>query len=71
MFGLKLRGSWRTSLFGAGGVLTALFAALSAQFDSDPLTQANWGATLAVVFAGLTGIFARDNSVSSEDVGIR
>lgn len=65
-----IQGSWKTSLGGMGallGGLALLCKALGAE-HSDPqqLLEA-----FALVSAGFTGIFARDNNKSSEDVGAK
>jgi hypothetical protein len=56
--------SWKTTLFGiltaaAGGVATTA---------TDPQVG-KWGALLSAVFAGLIGLFSRDNKVTSEQAG--
>lgn len=50
-------------------VVTALTNAASALFDNDPATLVDLDTTITAVTAGLGLIFARDNKVSSEDVG--
>ena len=62
-------GSWRTTLAGVGTILGAVGAALSALFDSDPLTVVSWPALMAAVTVGLGLISARDNVVTSEAAG--
>ena len=54
--------SWKTTLFGA---LAALAAYLSAQEGGVKIA----GQILGGVSIGLMGIFARDNNVTSEQVG--
>lgn len=63
--------SWKTTTAGIGTILAALGAALSAQFDADPLTVANWGAVITAITAGVGLILARDNDKSSEDAGVK
>jgi hypothetical protein len=41
--------------------------ALSAHFDADSTTVADWGAVLAAIIIGVGLIVARDNDVSSEE----
>lgn len=61
--------SWKTTTAGVGAILIAIGSAMSAQFDSDPATVADWGAVIAAVIAGIGLIFARDNKVTSEQAG--
>jgi len=63
--------SWKTTLAGVGAIMMAVGAALSAHFDSDATTVANWGAVMAAVIAGIGLIAARDNNVSSEQAGAK
>lgn len=61
--------SWKTSAAGIGAILIAIGSALSAQFDNDPTSVADWGAVFAAVIAGIGLLFARDNKVTSEQAG--
>ena len=61
--------SWKTTVFGATGLLYLLPPALHAQFDGDPTTIAAWGPVVAAAVTALAFFFARDNSVSSEQAG--
>lgn len=63
--------SWKTTGAGIGAILVAVGSALTAMFDGDPATVADWGAVVAAVIAGIGLIAARDNDKSSQDVGIR
>ena len=63
--------SWKTTGAGIGAILVAVGSALSATFDSDPLTVADWGAVIAAVIAGIGLIAARDNDKTSEEVGAK
>lgn len=61
--------SWKTSL---ASLASALGIALSqAPADSLPHWLRVAGLAMSVVGLALAGIFARDNDVSSEDVGIK
>lgn len=63
--------SWKTTV---AGVLTAIIPVLNAVqafIDGDPATVPDWGLAIAAVTAGLGLIFARDNSVSSEEAGAK
>jgi len=61
--------SWKTTTAGVGAILIAVGSALSAQFDNDPTSVADWGAVIAAVIAGVGLLFARDNKVTSEQAG--
>lgn len=63
--------SWRTTLAGIGAILVAVGSAVTAIFDNDPATVADWGAVTAAVIAGIGLIMARDNKVSSEQAGAK
>lgn len=63
--------SWKTTGAGLGAILVAVGSALTATFDADPLTVADWGSVIAAVIAGIGLIAARDNDKSSEQVGAR
>jgi hypothetical protein len=52
-------------------MLIAAGGALSATFDNDPSTVADWTAVIAAFIAGFGLIFARDNKVSSEGAGVK
>lgn len=63
--------SWKTTLAGVGTILTAVGVALKAVFDGDPATSVNFEATITAITAGVGLILARDNSVSSEQAGVK
>lgn len=63
--------SWRTTVAGVGAMLVAIGGALSATFDNDPATTADWTAVIAACIAGFGLLFARDNKVSSEKAGAK
>lgn len=63
--------SWRTTVTGIGAILVAVGGAVSATFDNDPATVADWAAVIAACIAGFGLIFARDNKVSSEQAGAK
>lgn len=66
-----MKASWRTTAAGIGAILVAVGGALSATFDNDPATVADWSAVIAAGIAGFGLIFARDNTVSSEAAGAK
>lgn len=61
--------SWKTTVGGIGAILASVGGALQALFDGNPLTNPDWTAVSAAVMAGIGLISARDNNVTSEDVG--
>jgi hypothetical protein len=63
--------SWRTTTTGILAIVVAIAGAAKAELDGDVTTTADWGAVAAAIIAGIGLIAARDNRVSSQDVGIR
>ncbi len=63
--------SWRTTIFGAGGLLTTLAVIASALFDGDPDTVVNWAIIIPSISTSVALLFARDNAVSSEKAGAK
>lgn len=63
--------SWKTTTSGVLAIVAAIATALSASFDSDPLTVPNWEIVIAATLAGIGLIFARDNTVTSETAGAK
>jgi hypothetical protein len=63
--------SWRTTTTGILAIVIAIAGAVKAELDGDVTTTADWGAVAAAIIAGVGLIAARDNRVSSQDVGIR
>ncbi len=61
--------SWRTSLFGVGGVVAIVGSVLNALFDGDPATTVDWVTVCAGLAPAIGLLFARDNRVSSEQAG--
>ena len=66
-----MKTSWRTTVFGAGGLLALLTTALQAIFDGNPATNPDWVTLVAAALPAIGLLFARDHSVSSEDAGIK
>lgn len=62
--------SWKTSLAGVSTVLGGI-AALAAMVAKGNYDGAGISAAIAAITSGFGLMFARDNKVSSEDVGIR
>lgn len=61
--------SWKTSLFGAGGLVVVAVAAASALLDGKPETNPDWPAVMAAAAACIGLLFARDNKVTSAQAG--
>jgi hypothetical protein len=66
-----MKTSWRTTVFGAGGLLTVLVSVLNALFDGDPATNPDWSAVITAATASIGLLFARDHKVTSEDAGLK
>lgn len=62
--------SWRTTTLGIIAIITALGGAASALLDDKPETVPDWAAVVAAVTAGAGLIAARDNSVTSQQLGL-
>lgn len=62
--------SWKTTALGLAGIITALGNALTAFLDNDPLTVPDLGLVINAVTLGLGLIFARDNKVTSKELGL-
>lgn len=63
--------SWRTSLFGTGGLIAVIASAASALFDGNPATNPDWTSVIAAASACIGLLFSRDHKVSSEQAGIK
>jgi hypothetical protein len=63
--------SWRTSLFGASGLVIVLANTIARLLDGDPTTNPDWAAVAAAISACIGLLFARDHKVSSEEAGIK
>lgn len=63
--------SWRTSLFGAGGLITLICTVIVQQTDGDPTTTTEWGVVIPLAITAIGNLFARDNVVTSEQVGVK
>lgn len=61
--------SWKTTAAGIGTMAAAIGVAVTAMFDNDPTTIADWGSVVAAIIAGIGLILARDNNVTSEQAG--
>lgn len=66
---MKIKASWRTSVFGTGGLVAVIAATATSLTDGNPLTNPDWGAVVAALMACAGLLFARDDKVSSEQAG--
>lgn len=63
--------SWRTTLFGVGGIVTVVAAACSALFDGNPATNPDWTGVIGSISVAIGLLFARDNKVTSEQAAAK
>lgn len=66
--------SWKTTAGGAGAILVGLLMAFSALTGVEIAgmgTEASVGTAIGLVLAGITGLFSRDDNVTSEDAGAK
>lgn len=75
---IETTSSWKTTWAGVAGALGVILIAVSAQFDGNTETSAEWskvidsaGFILAAFGIGAIGLNARDNDKSSESVGVK
>jgi anti-sigma-K factor RskA len=66
-----MKRSWKTSTAGIAAAIAAIAGALNLVFDGNAATNPDWTAVIAAVVAGVGLAFARDNTVTSEDVGAK
>lgn len=63
--------SWRTTTTAILAILGLLAPAIAAAVDGNPATDPNWQIVIPAVIAAATGLFARDNKVTSEQAGAK
>jgi peptidoglycan/LPS O-acetylase OafA/YrhL len=66
-----MKKSWKTTFFGAGGLVGVWVAVLCAIFDGDPSTAPDYTTAITVSLPALGLLFARDNGVTSEQAGAK
>lgn len=59
--------SWKTTLFGAGGLVTIAANIASALLDGDPKTVVDWGVTVPAIMVCVATLFAKDFNVSGSN----
>ena len=64
-----MKGSWKTTGAGLGALLALVGTTLNQLLDGNPATNPDFNYVLPLFFTSLTGLFARDNNKSSEQVG--
>jgi len=62
---MKINGSWKTTLFGTGGLLTVVAINVGLLLDGNPNTNPEWHLVLPVVFALIGNLFSKDFNVSN------
>ena len=65
-----MHGSWKTSAAGVAALIGGIQAIVMA-LASDPIDWNDFGTAVGVVAAGVVGLLARDNKVSSEEAGAK
>lgn len=63
--------SWKTTTAGIAGLVALVATAVKAYTDNDPATNPDWSALIAAGTALVGLLFARDNSVTSEQAGLK
>lgn len=66
-----MKGSWKTTMFGAASILAAISNAVVALTDGMDTTNPDWMVVITAITAGIGLIFSRDNNKSSEAVGAK
>ncbi len=61
-----MNASWKTTLFGAGGLVSVLAGALQHWAAGQPV---DWNLVIAAALPAIGLIFARDNDITSKQAG--
>lgn len=62
---MKLNGSWKTSVFGTGGIGFLLFDTIAKLVDGDSSTNPDWALVVSALVTAVGLIFAKDANVSN------
>ena len=62
--------SWKTTTAGACTIIGAIAGAIAMLVDGDPKTNPQWELVAAAIATGFGLLFARDNNVTSSDLGL-
>ncbi len=68
---MKTKASWKTSLFGTGGILVIVVNVAAMLLDDNPNTNPDWSVVFAALMPSIAALFARDNNVTSEQAGAK
>lgn len=63
--------SWKTAGSGLAALLSTAAIVLQQMTDADPGTNPDWPSLMPGIIAAFGLIFARQNNLSSQDVGVR
>jgi hypothetical protein len=66
-----MKKSWKTSLAGLSTIIIAAIPAILSLINGQQLTDTEKMTIGALVAAGVQGLVARDNNVTSEDAGAK
>ncbi len=66
-----MKTSWKTTTSGIIAIIVAVCGAASVLIDADPTTNPDFSSLIASIIAGIGLISARDNKVTSENVGAK
>lgn len=66
-----MKKSWKTTLFGAGGLIGIWTPVLCALLDGEVSTVPDYTTAITLSLPALGLLFARDNSVSSAAAGVK
>jgi len=66
-----MKSSWKTTAASVAALLSLLLTVAKQLLDNDPTTNPDWAVVLPLIFAALTGLFARDDDKTSEEVGAK
>lgn len=62
---MRLNSSWKTTLWGSGGLVTIVVVTAGQLLDNDPNTNPEWHLVLPVIFALIGNMFSKDYDKSN------